>query len=74
MEVVGKRLTRDEVCIADEASFTGTSSEVLPMSELDGRTIGSGKRDPVTEKLQSMYFDQLLARREENPEWSTTIN
>ena len=74
IEVVEKRITRDEVYIADEAFFTGTAAEVLPIRELDGRTIGSGKRGPVTEKLQSMYFDQVLGKREENPEWSTTTN
>ena len=74
VEVVEKRITRDEVYIADEAFFTGTAAEVLPIRELDGRTIGSGKRGPVTEKLQSMYFDQVLGKRKENPEWSTTIN
>ena len=74
VEVVEKRITRDEVYIADEAFFTGTAAEVLPIRELDGRTIGSGKRGPITEKLQSMYFDQVLGKRKENPEWSTTIN
>jgi branched-chain amino acid aminotransferase len=73
IEVVEKRITRDEVYIADEAFFTGTAAEVLPIRELDGRTIGSGKRGPVTEKLQSMYFDQVLGKRKENPKWSTTI-
>ena len=74
IEVVEKRITRDEVYIADEAFFTGTAAEVLPIRELDGRTIGAGKRGPVTEKLQSMYFDQVLGKRKENPKWSTTIN
>ena len=74
IEVVEKRITRDEVYIADEAFFTGTAAEVLPIRELDGRTIGSGKRGPVTETLQSMYFDQVFCKRKENPKWSTTIN
>ena len=74
IKVVEKRITRDEVYIADEAFFTGTAAEVLPIRELDGRTIGSGKRGPVTETLQSMYFDQVLGKRKENPKWSTTIN
>jgi branched-chain amino acid aminotransferase len=74
LEVVEKRITRDEVYIADEAFFTGTAAEVLPIRELDGRTIGSGKRGPVTEKLQSMYFYQVLGKRKENPKWSTTVN
>jgi len=74
IEVVEKRITRDEVYIADEAFFTGTAAEVLPIRELDGRTIGSGKRGAVTEKLQSMYFDQVLGKRKKNPKWSTAIN
>jgi len=74
LEVVEKRITRDEVYIADEAFFTGTAAEVLPIRELDGRKIGSGKRGPITEKLQSMYFDQVLGKRKEHPEWSTTTN
>ncbi len=73
IEVVEKRITRDEVYIADEAFFTGTAAEVLPIRELDGRKIGSGKRGPITEKLQSMYFDQVLGKRKEHSEWSTTV-
>ncbi len=68
-EVREKRITRDEVYVADEAFFTGTAAEVLPINELDGRTIGAGKRGPVTEKLQKVYFDQVNGRREEHPDW-----
>ena len=69
-----RRITRDEVYVADEAFFTGTAAEVLPISELDGRVIGSGKRGPITGKLQAMYFDQVMGRRSEHPEWSTTVS
>ena len=68
------RITRDEVYIADEAFFTGTAAEVTPIRELDNRTIGAGKRGPVTEKLQSMYFDQVKGRRPQFPEWLTPVN
>ena len=71
IEVVERRITRDEVYVADEAFFTGTAAEVLPIQSLDGRTIGSGKRGPITEKLQTMYFDQVRGKREAHPEWST---
>jgi len=73
-QLVEKRITRDEVYIADEAFFTGTAAEVLPIRELDGRTIGAGRRGPVTTKLQSMYFDQVKGRRREQfPEWLTPV-
>jgi branched-chain amino acid aminotransferase len=64
-----KRITRDEVYICDEAFFTGTAAEVVPIRELDGRTIGSGSRGPLTEKLQSMYFDTVRGKRSENSQW-----
>jgi len=72
-QLIEKRITRDEVYIADEAFFTGTAAEVLPIRELDGRTIGAGRRGPVTTKLQSMYFDQVKGRREQFPEWLTPV-
>ena len=64
-----KRITRDEVYVADEAFFTGTAAEVVPIRELDGRTIGSGSRGPLTEKLQTMYFDSVRGNRSQNREW-----
>ncbi|WP_067515559.1 branched-chain amino acid transaminase [Endozoicomonas ascidiicola] len=72
LEVREKRITRDEVYIAQEAFFTGTAAEVMPIREHDGRKIGSGKRGPITEKLQSMYFDQVRGKRQEKPEWLST--
>ena len=74
LEVRERRITRDEVYIADEAFFTGTAAEVLPIRELDGRMIGSGQRGPVTEKLQAMYFDQVMGRRSEHSNWSTYVS
>ncbi len=68
-----KRITRDEVYVADEAFFTGTAAEVTPIREIDGRTIGSGRRGPITECLQSLYFDQVHGRRDEYPEWLTLV-
>jgi branched-chain amino acid aminotransferase len=67
------RITRDEVYIADEAFFTGTAAEVTPIRELDGRRIGSGQRGPVTEKLQSMYFDVVHGRNAERQSWLTSV-
>lgn len=68
-----KRITRDEVYICDEAFFTGTAAEVLPIRELDGRRIGSGERGPLTERLQSVYFDQVRGKRNSHPHWLTPV-
>jgi branched-chain amino acid aminotransferase len=72
-EIVEKCITRDEVYVADEAFFTGTAAEVLPIRELDGRLIGSGKRGPITEKFQSAYFDQVYGRRDDHADWLTPV-
>lgn len=60
--IVRKRITRDEVYIADEAFFTGTAAEVTPIRDVDNRVIGNGTRGPITEKLQSAYFDVVYGR------------
>jgi branched-chain amino acid aminotransferase len=60
---VEKRITRDEVYIADEAFFTGTAAEVTPIREVDGPQIGCGRRGPVTTELQSRYFDLVRGKR-----------
>ena len=68
-----KRLTRDEVYIADEAFFTGTAAEVTPIRELDNRQIGNGKRGPITEKLQKLYFDCVEGRLDNRQNWLSYI-
>jgi branched-chain amino acid aminotransferase len=73
LEVRERRITRDEVYIADEAFFTGTAAEVLPIRELDGRRIGSGARGPITERLQTVYFDQVRGRRSAFPHWLSPV-
>lgn len=67
--IVEKQLTRDEFYIADEVFFTGTAAEVTPIREIDNRIIGEGRRGPVTELLQSRYFDTVAGHREDHPEW-----
>lgn len=68
-----KRITRDEVYVADEAFFTGTAAEVLPIRELDGRKIGNGDRGPITEKLQGMYFDSVQGKLDQYSEWLSPV-
>ncbi|HTO57122.1 MAG TPA: branched-chain amino acid transaminase [Pseudomonadales bacterium] len=73
LPVKERRITRDEVYIADEAFFTGTAAEVLPIRELDNRAIGCGGRGPITTKLQALYFDQVRGKRNMHSEWLTPV-
>lgn len=73
IKVKEKRITRDEVYVADEAFFTGTAAEVTPIREVDGRMIGSGTRGPITTKLQATYFDLVHGRHAKHAEWLTLI-
>ena len=72
-KVIEKRITRDEVYIADEAFFTGTAAEVLPIRELDGRILGAGHRGPVTKLMQSQYFDLVRGRVAKHLDWLAPV-
>ncbi len=73
IEVIEKRITRDEVYCADEAFFTGTAAEVTPIRELDNRQIGIGSRGPVTEKLQALFFDVVGGKAAKYQHWLTRV-
>jgi branched-chain amino acid aminotransferase len=73
IQVKEKRITRDEMYCADEAFFTGTAAEVTPIRELDRRIIGNGKRGPVTEKLQSIFFDVVGGKNSRYAAWLDNI-
>ncbi len=68
-----KRITRDEVYVADEMFFTGTAAEVTPIREVDGRTIGGGSRGPVTKALQDAYFNAVHGRLTDHRDWLTAV-
>lgn len=74
VEIREKRITRDEVYIADEAFFTGTAAEVTPIREVDNRSIGAGIRGPITEKLQALFFDVVHGRIEKYNHWLTPVS
>jgi branched-chain amino acid aminotransferase len=71
--VTAKPMTRDDVYLADEAFFTGTAAEITPIRELDGRTIGAGRRGPITEKIQTLFFDVVNGRAAKYRQWLTTV-
>ena len=73
LQVEARRLTRDDIYIADEAFFTGTAAEVTPIRELDGRPIGSGRRGVITEKLQAAFFDVVNGRNPKYAHWLTPV-
>ena len=73
IEIVQKRITRDEIYIADEAFFTGTAAEVTPIRELDRVQIGIGSRGPITEKIQSAFFDIVNGRNGKYAHWLTKV-
>ena len=71
--VISKRLTRDDIYIADEAFFTGTAAEVTPIRELDGRVIGAGKAGPVTKRIQKAFFDVVTGKDKKRRAWLTPV-
>lgn len=74
IKVERRRITREEVYIADEAFFTGTAAEVTPIREVDARILGAGSRGPITEKLQTAYFDVVAGKNPDYIQYLTYIN
>jgi branched-chain amino acid aminotransferase len=73
LKLVEKRITRDEVYICDEAFFTGTAAEVTPIRELDRIELGAGSRGPITEKIQSAFFDIVNGRNPKYAAWLSKV-
>ena len=73
LEVVQKRITRDEIYIADECFFTGTAAEVTPIREYDRVTLGEGARGPITARIQNAFFDIVNGRNAKYAEWLTAV-
>jgi branched-chain amino acid aminotransferase len=68
-ELIEQRFTRDELYSADEAFLTGTAAELTPIREVDDRQIGAGRRGPVTEELQKMFFDIIKGKNRKYEKW-----
>jgi branched-chain amino acid aminotransferase len=68
-----RAVTRGELFAADELFFTGTAAEVTPIREVDGHVIGTGRRGPVTERLQRAYFDAVHGRDASKSAWLTPV-
>jgi len=68
-DVVETTLKIEQLYDADEVFFTGSAAEVTPIREIDDNTIGNGSRGPITEKLQTMYFDLVHGRLDIHPDW-----
>ena len=73
LKVSSRRITRDDLYIADEAFFTGTAAEVTPIREVDSRTIGSGRIGPVTAKLQKAFFDIVNGKNDKYRDWLSPV-
>ncbi|MFC4296981.1 MAG: branched-chain amino acid transaminase [Castellaniella sp.] len=73
LRVESRRLTRDDLYIADEAFFTGTAAEVTPIREIDGRQIGAGERGPITTQIQKAFFDAVSGKTPKYHHWLSKV-
>jgi len=74
LPVSRRRISREEIYIADEAFLTGTAAEITPIKEVDARIIGKGSRGEITEKIQSTYFDIVCGRNKKYEHYLTYID
>ncbi len=73
IKVVRRRISREEIYVADEAFLTGTAAEITPVRDVDSRIIGEGSRGVITEKIQSAYFDIVFGRNPDYEHYLTYI-
>ena len=73
LDIQSRSLIRDELFLADELFFTGTAAEVTPIREVDNRIIGSGKRGPITEKLQTTFFEIVKGQHPDYHKWLSFV-
>jgi branched-chain amino acid aminotransferase len=73
-QVSTRRLTRDDVYLADEAFFCGTAAEVTPIVELDHRTIGDGRPGPVTGAMTRALMEAATGRDPRHLDWVTAVD
>ncbi len=71
--VIRRKITREELYVADEAFLTGTAAEITPVRNIDARIIGEGFRGKITEEIQSTYFDIVFGRNEKYKHYLTYI-
>ncbi|MBW3564459.1 MAG: branched-chain amino acid transaminase [Acidobacteria bacterium] len=72
-QVTESRVPREMLYIADEMFFTGTAAEVTPIRSVDRIPVGNGARGPITEELQTAFFDYLNGRVEDRYGWMTSV-
>ncbi|MEM0157201.1 MAG: branched-chain amino acid transaminase [Thermoplasmataceae archaeon] len=73
IETEEREVHREELYTADEAFFCGTAAEITPVVNVDGISVGNGKKGAITSKLQNTYFDAVSGRLPEYRKWLTTV-
>ncbi len=73
-KVTRRRITREEVYVADEAFLTGTAAEITPIALVDAREIGIGSRGEITAIIQSAYFDIVFGRNKKYEHYLTYVD
>jgi len=68
-----RSIVRSELYLADEVFFTGTYADVVPIIEIDRRTVGTGTVGPVSTKLQELFTDVIRGRNPRYPDWYTFL-
>ena len=66
-------IPREALYIADEVFFSGTAAEITPVTKIDNIVVGNGKRGPVTERIQSAFFDIVEDRVPDKYGWFTAV-
>lgn len=73
LDVVERSIDRTEVFIADEMFMTGTAAQVVAVTRVDHRPVGTGSMGPVTTKLRTMFDDVVRAKNPKYSSWNVEV-
>jgi branched-chain amino acid aminotransferase len=72
-EVIERQIARTELYMAEEIFLTGTAAEIVPVTNIDGHTVGNGKEGPLTKNIREMYAKVVSAEAKEYLDWLTSV-
>ena len=73
IDCIERRITREELYLADELFFTGTAAEITPIRSVDRIQIGEGRKGPITESIQEVFFGLFNGKFDDKWDWLTSV-
>ncbi|CUU55726.1 branched-chain amino acid aminotransferase [Parafrankia irregularis] len=72
-EVLEQHIVRTDLYLADEAFFTGTAAEIVPIASVDDRPVGAGRPGPVTKEILDIFHQATRGELDRYKDWNESV-